>query len=60
MCPGSQAGSVAKLLTVKPGLEGFISDSFYPFALKMASENPGHLLSTYRFWHFGMPKIQFL
>lgn len=44
MCRGSHTGSVAKLLMVKPGLEGFISDSFYPFALKTSSENPGHLL----------------
>lgn len=36
-------GSVAKLLTVKLGWEGFISDSLHPSVLKTSSENPGHL-----------------
>lgn len=68
MCPGSHAGSVAKSLTVKSGLEGFISDSFYPFALK-TSENPGHLFvdltdvgilefQRFNFWNREKDKIK--
>lgn len=51
MCPESHVGSVAKLLTVKPGWEGFISDLFYCYALKTSSENPG-CLQILVFWDF--------
>lgn len=51
MCPGSHVGSVAKLVTVKPGLEGFISDLFCSSSLKTSSER-SRTLTDSGIWGF--------